>query len=55
MVTHHELRGPEDFPMERAPTMGEITMEAYIADMRDEVQAAVADGLLEVRPAEEAP
>lgn len=38
---------------ERSPSMGEITMEAYLADMRDEVDAAVAEGLLEVSPADE--
>lgn len=37
-------------PIESSPSLGEITMEAYLADMRDEVEAAVAAGLLDLTP-----
>lgn len=42
-------------PIESSPSIGEITMEAYLADMRDEVEAAVAAGLLEITPGLETP
>ena len=38
--------GHQMFEQDASPTIGQVTMEAYIADMRDEVEAAVAEGLL---------
>lgn len=41
-----------DDAMTPGPTMGEITMEAYLDDMREVLAQAEADGLVEITPSD---
>lgn len=39
-----------DDDMTPAPSIGEVTMDAYFADMRDDLAQAEADGLVDITP-----
>lgn len=40
-----------DDDMTPAPSIGEVTMDAYYADMRDDLAQAEADELVDITPA----